>query len=201
MSTQFKAEVFQNQFSAQGAKEVHAIMTVSADGDVAAINYSVDKLFGVICDTSGSMGGEKIHAARAAMVKIVELLPEDTWFFIVTGAGNANLIFPTSKATPENKQSSIASIKKINANGGTIISKWLFEALKQFEKMPNALRQALLLTDGQNDDSDEHQLEKVLSSCEGVFQCDCRGVGTDWRVKQLRLKKPIPKFKISTTKL
>lgn len=67
-----------------------------------------------------------------------------------------------------------------------MISKWLFEALKQFEKMPNALRQALLLTDGENDDSDEEQLNDVLQGCEGVFQCDCRGVGTNWQVKQLQ---------------
>jgi uncharacterized protein YegL len=187
MSTQFKAEVFQNQFLAQGTKEVHAIMTVSANGDgVTAANSSVEKLFGVICDTSGSMGGEKIHAARAAMVKIVELLPEDTSFFIVTGSSNANLIFPTSKATPENKQRAIASIKKVSANGGTVISRWLSEALKQFQQMPNVLRQALLLTDGQNDDSDEDKLKMVLQSCEGIFQCDCRGVGTDWRVKELQ---------------
>jgi uncharacterized protein YegL len=187
MTTQFKAEVFQNQFLPQGAKEVHAIMTVTADGDgIAAPSSSIGKLFGVICDTSGSMGGEKIQAAKAAMVKIVELLPKDASFFIVTGDSSAKLIFPVAKATPDNKQNAIASIKKIGANGGTVMSRWLFEALKQFETMPNALRQALLLTDGQNDDSDEKQLESVLKSCEGVFQCDCRGVGTDWRVKQLQ---------------
>ena len=187
MTTEFKAEVFQNQYLPQGANEVHAIMTVTAlEGEGVSANTS-DRLFGVICDTSGSMGGEKIHAARRAMDKIVNLLPEDASFFIVTGAGKAELIFPVSKATPENKEQAIAAIKTIHASGGTVISKWLFEALKQFEKMPNALRQGLLLTDGQNDDSDEKQLNQVLQACEGVFQCDCRGVGTDWRVKQLQL--------------
>lgn len=43
-----------------------------------------------------------------------------------------------------------------------MISKWLFEALKQFQTMPNALHQALLLTDGQNDESDEQQLQAAL---------------------------------------
>jgi len=32
MSSQFKAEVFQNQFLPEGAKEVHAIMTVTVVG-------------------------------------------------------------------------------------------------------------------------------------------------------------------------
>jgi von Willebrand factor type A C-terminal domain len=52
--------------------------------------------------------------------------------------------------------------------------------------MPGAIRQALLLTDGQNDGSDAERLDQLLRTCEGQFQCDCRGVGTDWRVKQLQ---------------
>ena len=187
MSTQFKAEVFQNQFLPQGAREVHAIMTVTAEGDAeVGTSFTGGSLFGVICDTSGSMGGQKIHAARDAMVKVVNLLPDDASFFIVTGASKARLIFPTSKATRENKERAIAAIKEISANGGTVISTWLSEALVQFKKMPNAVRQALLLTDGQNNDEDEKRLNSVLQECEGVFQCDCRGVGTDWRVAQLK---------------
>lgn len=188
MSTQFTAEVFQNQFLPQGAKEVNAIMTVTVEGSegVSATSRSGERLFGVICDTSGSMQGQKIIAAKGAMVKIVELLPEDASFFIVTGAGSARLIFPVSKATRLNKEQAIAAIKKIDANGGTVISSWLSEALAQFKKMPGTVRQALLLTDGQNDTGDEQLLMSVLQQCEGVFQCDCRGVGTDWRVKQLK---------------
>jgi hypothetical protein len=67
-----------------------------------------------------------------------------------------------------------------------MISSWLKTALGQFRHMPNAVRQALLVTDGQNDKSDAAPLEAALASCEGVFQCDCRGVGTDWEVQQLR---------------
>lgn len=186
MST-FKAEVFQNQFLPQGAKEVHAIMTVTVvGGEGVAASTSTNRLFGVICDVSGSMGGEKIHAARDAMVKIVNLLPEDASFFVVTGSHNASVIYPVSKATLQHKERAIAAIKEIRAGGGTVISSWLAEALKQFQQIPNAVRQALLLTDGENDLSDEYQLDSMLNSCEGVFQCDCRGVGTSWRVAELQ---------------
>ncbi|MEH2055583.1 MAG: VWA domain-containing protein [Nostoc sp.] len=187
MSNKFTAEVFQNQYLPEGAKEVHAIMTVTVEeGEGVAVAPSTGRLFGIICDISGSMGGNKIHAAKEAMVKVVNLLPEDAHFFIVTGAGKASVVFPVSKATFDKKQQAIAAIKNIMANGGTLMSTWLAEALKQFTKIPDAVRQALLLTDGQNDDSDEQQLKKVLQQCEGIFQCDCRGVGTDWRVAQLR---------------
>ena len=187
MSTQFKAEVFQNQFLPQGVKEVHAIMTVTADGsEGVAATPTGGRLFGVICDVSGSMGGGKIHAAKDAMIKVVNLLPEDSFFFVVTGSTRGKLVYPLTNATSENKERAIASIKAIEPGGGTVISTWLAEALEQFKKMPNAVRQALLLTDGQNDSSDEQRLTTVLQLCEGVFQCDCRGVGTDWRVKQLQ---------------
>ena len=187
MPNQFKAEVFQNQFLPEGAREVHAIMTIAVEaGNGVAATPNNGSLFGIICDTSGSMGGKKIHAARDAMVKAVNLLPEDAHFFIVTGASKASVICPVSKATFEKKQQAIAAIKEMYASGGTLMSTWLSQALEQFNKMPNAVRQALLLTDGQNDDSDESKLNKILEACEGVFQCDCRGVGTDWRVAQLQ---------------
>ncbi|MBW4613999.1 MAG: VWA domain-containing protein [Desmonostoc vinosum HA7617-LM4] len=188
MPNQFKAEVFQNQYLPQGTKEVHAIMTVSVEeGESIPVTPSSQRLFGIICDTSGSMGGGKILSAREAIVKVVNLLPENAHFFIVTGASRATVVFPVSQATPEKKQNAIASLRNITATGGTLMSTWLNEALTQFKKMPNAVRQALLLTDGQNDDSDEQKLQTVLQQCEGIFQCDCRGVGTDWRVSQLQL--------------
>jgi uncharacterized protein YegL len=189
MSNQFKAEVFQNQFLPEGAKEVHAIMTVSTapndsiEKPIASVN---NRLFGIICDTSGSMGGRKIQAAKEAIIKIITLLPENSHFFIVTGASKAKVVFPVSLATKQQKEMAIAAIKNGLANGGTLMSTWLTEALQQFQKMPNAIHQALLLTDGQNDEGDEKQLDKVLQQCEGIFQCDCRGVGTDWRVNELR---------------
>ncbi|ELS33425.1 MULTISPECIES: vWA domain-containing protein [Pseudanabaena] len=187
---QFKAEVFQNQFLPQGAREVHAIMTVTAEGleNVAIPTNTAnhEKLFGIICDISGSMSGSKIHAARSAMTQLVNLLPEHVYFFLVTGFEQAQLTIPLLQATPENKQRAIVAIKNIEPGGTTAISTWLNKALEQFQKMPKAVRQALLLTDGQNDKIDERPLKNVLLACEGIFQCDCRGVGTDWKVAQLQ---------------
>jgi hypothetical protein len=185
MPDEFKAEVFQNQFLPLGANEVHAIMTVTA-GQSMGGQTSTGRLFGILCDVSGSMDGVKILAARAAMTRLVAMLPEDCSFFIVTGADTAKLICPVMKATPQNKDTANAWIRQVRADGGTTISVWLQAALQQFKSQPNSLKQALLLTDGQNDDMDDLPLEKALAACDGIFQCDCRGVGTDWKVEQLR---------------
>jgi hypothetical protein len=184
MPDEFRAEVFQNQFLPLGASEVHAIMTVTAGQSMSP--QTSGRLFGILCDVSGSMEGVKILAARAAMTKLVSMLPEDCSFFIVTGSDTAKLIRPVALAPRANKDNAIDWIRQIRADGGTTISVWLETALKQFQTQPGALKQAILLTDGQNDEMDGLPLEKALAACEGVFQCDCRGVGTDWKVDQLR---------------
>jgi hypothetical protein len=43
-----------------------------------------------------------------------------------------------------------------------------------------------LLTDGENDRDDHNSLVSVVEQCAGVFQCHCRGVGTDWEPGELR---------------
>jgi uncharacterized protein YegL len=184
----FNAEVFQNPYLPQGATEVNAIMTITAAGNegIAISQPTNQRLFGIICDTSGSMGGAKIIAAKEAIVQIIDLLPTDAAFFVVTGSSRAKLLIPLVNAVPENKLRAITQVREIGANGGTLMSNWLHTALGEFNKMPQAICQALLLTDGQNDDGDRDDLMRVLDSAEGKFQCDCRGVGTDWRVAELQ---------------
>jgi hypothetical protein len=188
MSMQFQAEVFQNQFLPEGAREVHAIMTVTAsgEGETVVASGAGGRLFGIICDISGSMQGAKIQAVKQAMVAALALLPEDAHFFIITGSHEVRVLMPPTLATASNKAQAEMMIRTVQAGGATVISRWLETALKQFQQMPNAIRQALLLTDGQNDGSDAERLDQLLRTCEGQFQCDCRGVGTDWRVKQLQ---------------
>ncbi len=183
--TQFKAEVFQNAYIPQGTAEVNAIMTVTVEGGLD-VGSSGDKLIGIVCDTSGSMEGGKIHAAKDAIVRLVWMLPADTSFFVIAGGETGELIVPSVKATNENKQRAIAAIKKIKAIGGTCISTWLGKALDQFIRAPGAIRQCILLTDGENEKQDEPSLESMLGACEGQFQCECRGVGSDWKVDELK---------------
>lgn len=188
--TEFKAEVFQNAYLPQGSKEVNAIMTVTATGGTGALPGASPanraKILGIICDVSGSMEGEKIHAAKAAIIRMISLLPPDTYFFVIAGEQQAHIIMPVSKATPDNRERATAAVRGIRAEGGTYISTWLDAALQQFGHTPDAIRQAVLLTDGANDASDIHRLETSLKTCEGRFQCECRGVGADWVVAQLK---------------
>jgi len=183
--TQFKAEVFQNAFVPQGAGEVNAIMTVTAEGTEGLGSPGI-RIIGIICDNSGSMDGGKIHAAKDAMVRMIWMLPADAWFFIIAGAENAELVVPALQASAENKQRAVAAVKRIRAVGGTCISTWLGKAVDQFGALPGAIRQGILLTDGENEKEDEPRLDAMLAACEGRFQLECRGVGSDWKIDELK---------------
>jgi hypothetical protein len=78
------------------------------------------------------------------------------------------------------------AVAALRANGGTAIGQWLRLARQIFGTSPATLRHAILLTDGKNQHETPAQLAAALGECEGVFSCDCRGVGTDWEVKELR---------------
>ena len=153
MAGNFKVETFQNEFLPAGTGEVHAIMTVTAgEGTVvSAGGGSGDRLIGILCDVSGSMEGGKILAAKQAMAKVVQLLPEDCRFFLVTGSDAAHLLVPAMRADAAGKQRALTAIQSVRAFGGTRISTWLLAALDQFLASAGGVRQALLLTDGQND--------------------------------------------------
>jgi hypothetical protein len=62
---------------------------------------------------------------------------------------------------------------------------WLLLADTLFRGV-EGLKHAILLTDGVNQHESSERLALTLSSLEGHFVCDCRGVGTDWEVAELR---------------
>lgn len=190
MPNEFTAEVFQNQFLPQGAGEVHAIMTVTASAGSGQSGErpapAASRLIGIICDTSGSMEGGKLLAAKNAITRLLQMLPPGCAFFVIAGSNGGRVVHPVSPATPDQLTDALAKLSRVRADGGTEISTWLSAARDQFQQYTVGVRQAILLTDGQNDDTDQRRMDEELARCEGVFQCDCRGVGTDWDVSQLR---------------
>jgi hypothetical protein len=132
------------------------------------------------------MDGAKIRAARAAIEKAIDLLREDAWFCVIAGTDTAQLTVPLTRATVENKRKARGAVGRLHGGGNTAMSTWLELARQQFAQAPAGIHHALLLTDGKNEGEAESTLTAVLNACEGRFQCDARGVGTDWTPDQLR---------------
>ena len=181
----FALEAFQNPYLPAGTTRVDAVLTVSAsEGETAGATGNV--VVGIIVDGSGSMQGGRIEAVRHAVRRALEMLGPQMYFFVVRFSTTAELISPLAPANETNKARADLAVRGITAGGGTAMSTGLEMAREQFGYLSGAICQALFLTDGKNDAADEDRLDTVLARCEGVFQCECRGVGTDWQVKQLQ---------------
>lgn len=107
---------------------------------------SKDVIF--VFDTSGSMSGEKITKAKAALRFGVESLAAGDRFNIVSFSGEEHLMKGgLVAATEEAKATGRRFIENIRAEGGTNINDALLAALKQFEPSDRA-RMVVFLTDG-----------------------------------------------------
>ncbi|QVQ52013.1 VWA domain-containing protein [Spiractinospora alimapuensis] len=187
---QFSVHVDQNRYLHRDASEIHAIVSVEATGDhTTPAGPGVDACQVIIVDASGSMYGNRIAEAREAAAAAIDSLRDGVHFAIVAGTHRATMVYPPSQSlavcTDETRAQARAAVGRIGADGGTAMSVWLGLAHELLAPMAGAVRQAILLTDGYNNEPG-HRLESALAACTGGFVCHARGVGVDWHVEELR---------------
>lgn len=188
----FNADVYQNEYLPIDGAEVNAIVTVTASHSAAVQPTPPAAAEIVIIDVSGSMSNPrtKLLAAQQATGAAVDCIRDDVAFSVIGGEARAFPIYPASGAlVPANattRAEAKGAVAGLAVRGGTAIGTWLALANDMFAAAPAGLRHAILLTDGQNAHESGEQLGRALAACEGNFQCDCRGVGTDWEVSELR---------------
>jgi hypothetical protein len=191
MST-FTAEAYQNEYLPLGATEVNAVVTVTASDAGAPAPSANAAAEIVIVDVSGSMGvpRAKLRAAKDATAVAIDCIRDGVMFGVIAGSDTARAVYPQEgglvPVSPQTREDAKQAVARLKATGGTAIGSWLALANELFAATPEAIRHAILLTDGQDEHETREELEEVLADCEGSFQCDCRGVGTDWEVQELR---------------
>ncbi|HEX5416691.1 MAG TPA: VWA domain-containing protein [Chloroflexota bacterium] len=175
--------------------DVDCILEITADSGEEVVAAPSRKVVGLILDTSGSMeeagerGGSRIAAVRAAAKTAVDLLDAETIFFVVAFASAGHLVIPPTPANAEAKGHAYALLDRLRASGGTAMSQGLRVALNQFKRypQPDTVRYAVFLTDGKNQSEHESDVIAALRDCQGLFDVDCWGVGTDWKVGEVQL--------------
>ena len=190
----FTIDVDQNQYLPEGGRDVSAVVTVSSGADVAiaAPAGGANSAEIIIIDCSGSMDypPTKMSQAKVATAAAMDVVRDGVGFAVVAGTSTAWPVFPPdgsmAVASPSSRAAAKQAVGALRANGGTAIGQWLALARQIFAGYPAQLRHAILLTDGKNQHETPERLAAELGQCEGVFSCDCRGVGTDWEVKELR---------------
>jgi len=192
---EFTAAVYQNEFLPDGGTDVQAIVSVTCTGaGTAGQGGHGDAGEIIVIDTSGSMSDDaRIEAAkRAAMVALGEIV-DGTYVAIVSGNGAAFLAYPNVRSGPgmvrldaRTRAEATRAITSLRAAGGTVISTWLDLTGTLFASVPQVTqRHALILTDGENNEP-ASVLDAAVSRATGYYQADCRGVGTDWKVSEIR---------------
>jgi len=144
-----------------------------------------------VVDTSGSISGRKIRAAQRAAAAAIRLLPDGTRFGLVAGCHQARCVYPVNgdglvRADEVTRTEGADATRRLRVGNGTAISTWIDKARQLLEPLPDAIRLAYLVTDGQNVGEAHELLGAAVARAAGVFQCDARGVGDDWDVSELR---------------
>ncbi|WP_114561469.1 vWA domain-containing protein [Desertihabitans aurantiacus] len=191
----FGTDVYQNEFLPDGGTDVHAIVTVTcSEAGVAGRAGSGEAGEIVVVDTSGSMGQAGMEAAKQAATAALEQVVDGTWFAVVAGNHRAYLAYPAVQTGPgmvrmdaRTRAEAARAVQTFRADGGTAIGSWLRLTTALFGSVPGLTQKhAILLTDGENHNERPEELEEAVRAATGVFQCDCRGVGVQWKVEELR---------------
>ncbi len=181
----FTVEIDQNRYLPAGVGRVDAVVTVTAPEGAPAPDTGLEM---IILDCSTSMSGDRISAARRAAAEAIAQVRDGVAFAVIAGTATAAQVYPesgTAVADARTRAEAAETVKRLRANGATAIGTWLTLAGQIADQHACALRHAILLTDGQNGER-QAMFQAALDAVVGRFTCDCRGVGTDWRVDELR---------------
>ncbi|MFJ7049604.1 VWA domain-containing protein [Streptomyces sp. NPDC101112] len=199
---QFSVDVYQNEYLPEGAREVNAIVTVSATGGgtvgsavTAPHLYSPGQgpsaAVAIMVDCSGSMDypPTKMRNARDATAAAIDTLRDGVHFAVIDGTHVAREVYPgggrLAVADPATRDQAKQALRRLSAGGGTAIGTWLRLADRLLASADVEIRHGILLTDGRNEHESPEDLRAALDACAGRFTCDARGVGTDWEVKEV----------------
>ena len=184
-------DVDHNPYLAEGAGTVDAIVSIAL-GSEAMVDQPLERLEAIIIDCSTSMLSppQKFDEAKRATKAAVKEIVDGTVFTIVAGTEKAAAIYPAdgrpTQATDETRAAAARAIDALTPNGGTAMGSWLAHIRHLAAQHPDALTHAILLTDGKDEHESAEQLGEEIGLSEGEFTCDCRGVGTNWEVEELR---------------
>ena len=131
-----------------------------------------------VVDTSGSMGGESIRAARQGLLSGLDQLNSGDSFNLIEFNNEALALFPQPRAASTvNLDAARRWTHKLNAHGGTEMRKALQLAFSQGEEHGSQrLRQIVFITDGAV--SNESQLMQLIHASLGDTRLFTVGIGS-----------------------
>ncbi|MBW2281497.1 MAG: VWA domain-containing protein [Deltaproteobacteria bacterium] len=139
----------------------------------------------VVLDRSGSMRGDKLRDARAAIRELLARLGPEDRFALVTYSNQAAVRIPLSPATPQSRDSWFGAVASIRASGATNLSAGLDSGLSIVEASlaDRRVPRVILISDGlaNRGDSTRRGLVAIAGrAARGEFTLSSIGVGQDF---------------------
>lgn len=136
-----------------------------------------------VLDRTGSMAGEKIVQAKAALKYCLNSLkPEDQFNLITFNESPDPLFAELEKPTKERLNKALSAVDRLDASGGTNINEALTKALAQFRQYGKIGNYVVFLTDGLPTVG-EQNIETILKNAKEANTGEARvfsfGVGYD----------------------
>lgn len=158
-------------------------MIVEPDGNDTS--QVIDKVFTLIIDVSGSMGGNKIQQAKDAATFIVNNMNFGDKFNIVTFSTNATSWQPNHvDVNATNQASALNFISQINSGGGTYFNQAFNLAIPQFSYDTTVANIVIFMTDGHAANTNQVVLNNLATNISsnnlnGNIQIHTFGIGSN----------------------
>ena len=187
-------DVDHNPYLAEGSGTVDAIVSITVSRDVAAAAAPTERVEAIIIDCSTSMlkPAGKFDAAKRATAAAIDELSDGTHFIIVAGTGRR----PSARLSRRGRAD--AGERDDQGGGGAgggraAAQRWHRDG--HLAGLRPRHRRALPRCPHPRDPAHRRQgrardgrtaAPRNRAQSVGRFTCDCRGVGTAWRVDELR---------------
>ena len=138
------------------------------DQPVDVTHFSAERVpvsLGIVLDTSGSMAGDKIANARAAIERFLDqLLSPDDEVFLYGFSNDIELI----QDWTSNRAALSAGLRRVRAAGGTAMYDAVVEAVPKAQGGRNRKKAVLLISDGNdtNSQTDARDVQRIVRETE-----------------------------------
>lgn len=104
----------------------------------------------IVLDRSGSMGGQKIHDARQAVLRLIERLTDNDRLAVVAYSDGVQTVWPLTHMTDTHREQAAAAVQKVFTGGGTNLGGGLAQGIATLMQAParEHQRKLILISDG-----------------------------------------------------
>src|SRR6266566_2380945 len=170
----------------QGQNLARALYDIGADDDGAGGEGGVPVFLGIVLDESGSMEGQKLYAAKDALLRLLHQIPasDNIVIHITLFSDQAEeLIQPiTGRDLYQQLEQLSRRVEGISAGGATSLGSGLRIPLRASRPYSQYARRVLMITDGKQEGtlpvSDAYNAANELAAA-GI-RVDAWGVGNGW---------------------